>query len=319
VRIANPIYDVVFKFLLDDEKVARLLLGAVLGKEILELQFRPTEVRHEAGGGLLVYRMDFAAVLRMEDGSRKLVLLEIQKAQSRLDLMRFRRYLGAEYANPDNVYHDRGRETPLPLVTIYFLGEGLEGVEPPVVRVKRQYQDANTGEELRIADPLVEALTHDSVVVQINRLKGRRRTDLERLLMIFDQDQAAQSDPHVLEILEENFPGRYREVLNRLLRASAEQDVRNGMDVEDDVVSYLQDQARKVAEKDEALERKDKAMEDMRQALERSRQALERSRQALEQSRQTNADKDRQLADMAGAIADLTRVVKDLRQAPRDA
>ena len=35
VRIANPIYDVVFKYLLDDEKVARLLLSALLGKEVL--------------------------------------------------------------------------------------------------------------------------------------------------------------------------------------------------------------------------------------------------------------------------------------------
>ena len=48
MHIANPIYDVVFKYLLDDEKVARLLLSALLGKEVLELQFRPTEVHHEA-------------------------------------------------------------------------------------------------------------------------------------------------------------------------------------------------------------------------------------------------------------------------------
>jgi len=45
VQIANPIYDVVFKYLLDDEKVARLMLSALLGKEVLELEFRPTEVR----------------------------------------------------------------------------------------------------------------------------------------------------------------------------------------------------------------------------------------------------------------------------------
>ena len=51
MRIANPIYDVVFKYLLDDEKVARLVLSALLGKEILELAFRPTEIRRHAGPG----------------------------------------------------------------------------------------------------------------------------------------------------------------------------------------------------------------------------------------------------------------------------
>ena len=67
MRIANPIYDVVFKDLLDDEKAAKLVLSALLGKEVLELQFRATEVRREAapalGPAILVLRMDFAATL----------------------------------------------------------------------------------------------------------------------------------------------------------------------------------------------------------------------------------------------------------------
>ena len=38
--IANPIYDVVFKFMMEDEKVAKLLLSALLKKDIIELQMR---------------------------------------------------------------------------------------------------------------------------------------------------------------------------------------------------------------------------------------------------------------------------------------
>jgi len=91
VRIVNPIYDTVFKYLLDEEKVARILLGALLGRRITGLQFRPTEIRQEVGNSLLVLRMDFAATLRLEDGSSKLVLLEIQKAQNPMDVLRFRR------------------------------------------------------------------------------------------------------------------------------------------------------------------------------------------------------------------------------------
>ena len=41
--IANPIYDVVFKFLMEDKKVAKILLSALLKKEIIELEMR----RHE--------------------------------------------------------------------------------------------------------------------------------------------------------------------------------------------------------------------------------------------------------------------------------
>ena len=98
-------------------------------------------------------------------------------------------------------------------------------------------------------------------MVQINRLKNRRRTELERLLEVFDQGLAARSDPHLLDILEENFPERHREVLRRLMRAGAEQEVREKMDVEDDMLAAFQDQARESADLRQALVEKDQAIE----------------------------------------------------------
>ncbi len=44
VYIANPIYDVVFKYLMEDSQVAKLLIGKIIGKEVLELQPRPQEI-----------------------------------------------------------------------------------------------------------------------------------------------------------------------------------------------------------------------------------------------------------------------------------
>lgn len=291
--IANPIYDVVFKYLLDDEKVAKLMLSALLGKEILTLEFRATEVRTEVPDEkprpgvrpeILVMRLDFAALVRQDDGSRKLVLIEIQKAHTPWDVLRFRRYLGGQYANAENVYVDPdGRTQPLPLVTIYFLGQGLECLDAPVVKVNRHYTDAATGERIAIADPFVEALTHDTVVVQVDKLKNRRRTDLERLLAVFDQGQASQSDPHVLDILEENFPERYREVLRRLMRAGAEQSVRQRMDLEDEVVAAFQDKVRKEADLRRALEEKEQVIEDQAKALEAKEQALREKDRLIEE------------------------------------
>ena len=294
MRIANPIYDVVFKYLLDDEKVARLVLSALLGKEVLELQFRPTEVQQEAikpdGTQLLVLRMDFAATVRVADGGQKLVLIEIQKARSAWDVQRFRRYLGSSYASPENVYMGPdGKEQALPLVTIYFLGEGLDRVDVPVLKINRHYLDVATGDEVPITDPFVEALTHDSIVVQINRLKNQRRTELERLLEVFDQGLAAHSDPHVLDILEENFPEHYGAVLRRLLRAGAEQKLRQGMDVEDDIVTAFQAQARESA--------------DQRQTIEQQALALEQKDQVLRSQAQALEAKERLIADLQKRLA----------------
>lgn len=253
MRIANPIYDVVFKYLLDDEKVAKLMLSALLGTEVLELEFRPTEleekVQKPGGTDLLVLRLDFAVTVQLKEGGRKLVLIEIQKANNAGDLERFRRYVGSNYCNRKNSYEDeRGRSKPLPLITIYFLGQGLENVDVPVLKINRHYQDAATGEDVPVTDPFVEALTHDSIVVQINRLNNRRRTELEQLLAVFDQGQSHGSSSHLLDILVENFPARYREVLRRLERASADQKVQDRMDLEDDLGRTFQDHVRDMAD-----------------------------------------------------------------------
>jgi hypothetical protein len=213
--------------------------------------------------------------VRLEDGGRKLVLIETQKARSAWDLQRFRGYLGRNDASPENVYlAPGGKQQALPIVTIYFLGEGLECVDVPVLKINRHYLDVATGEEVRITDPFVEALRQDAIVVPINRLKNRRRTELERLLEGFDQGLASRSDPHVLDILEENFPERYREVLRRIDAGRGQKAVREIMDVEDDMLTAFQDQARESAdlrqaliEQGQVIEEKDRLLADLLRRL----------------------------------------------------
>ena len=94
MRIANPIYDSTFKYLLQDETAARLLVGAILDEEVERLRPHPTEfsvridpereadaTRHPPPSNLTVYRIDFAAVIRTAKGERRQVLIEIQKAE----------------------------------------------------------------------------------------------------------------------------------------------------------------------------------------------------------------------------------------------
>ena len=43
MHIANPIYDVVFKYLMDDNKIAKLIISSIISEEIEELVFKPLE------------------------------------------------------------------------------------------------------------------------------------------------------------------------------------------------------------------------------------------------------------------------------------
>ena len=41
VHIANPIYDSVFKYIMEDERIAKTVLSALLKKEVLHVTMRP--------------------------------------------------------------------------------------------------------------------------------------------------------------------------------------------------------------------------------------------------------------------------------------
>ena len=41
--VANPIYDIVFKYLMEDERIARTILSALLKKDVVAVEVRPHE------------------------------------------------------------------------------------------------------------------------------------------------------------------------------------------------------------------------------------------------------------------------------------
>jgi hypothetical protein len=285
VQIANPIYDVVFKYMMNDEKVARLLLSAIIGREVVELEFRPTEHHFPVGEMLAVLRMDFSARILDEHGNQELVILELQKAKLASDIMRFRRYLGEQYANKANVVREPKEEYPhrraLPILSIYFLGHTLEQVRAPVLRINRRYIDAATGEEIHEKEEFIESLTHDSIIIQIPYLPGHRRTELEQLLALFDQSNRSE-DHHFLNIKEEELPKRYRPLLRRLQKAVADPVIRQTMEAEDDLIEEFKDYQRMISEKDQALEEKDQALEEKDLALEEQRKTIEEKDKTIE-------------------------------------
>ncbi|MDR1140474.1 MAG: hypothetical protein LBL62_02200, partial [Planctomycetaceae bacterium] len=103
MHIANPIYDVVFKFMLEDEEVAKSFLSAIIEEEVLEVHFAAQErtLRHplkEVAAKeeteklfLTVCRFDFSAKILTSNGEHKTVMIELQKAKFSSDIMRFRR------------------------------------------------------------------------------------------------------------------------------------------------------------------------------------------------------------------------------------
>jgi len=279
MKVANPIYDVVFKYLLEDNKIAKLLISSLLGVEIRELSLRPQEFSTNLSKQTLtVYRVDFKAEIVLSSGEIKIVLIEIQKAKFTTDIMRFRKYLGEQYALKTNSIQSEKKIIPLPIITIYFLGYGLENnPNTPIIRVKRKYLDNFNGEELQGEELFIESLTHDSIIVQIPALKNRRRNDLEKALSVFEQSKIQE-----VSINEDNYPERYKEVVRRLLRAVSNDKIRKTMDVEDEVLEDLERKERLISKQEKALIEKDKTIGEKNKTIGEKDKEIELERQKLQ-------------------------------------
>ena len=271
IQIANPIYDSVFKYLMEDERIAKTLLSALLKKEVVAVEMRRNEYTNGVRDNISVFRIDFGAHVKEPDGTIRLVLIELQKTWLETETLRFRQYLGAQYSNPENVPSENNKDGyAIPMVAIYLLGHRVGDVNVPVLYVKHKAYDYDGNVVTDgIPDPFVESLIHDSIIVQIPLLHGQVNNRLEKVLSVFDQSQKNGSDRHVLNVNDSPFDDDddMQYLLRRLLMAAANAQLRQDMKVEDEYFKALED-------RDTALMIKDKKLAEQAEQLEQNKAQL---------------------------------------------
>nr|VFK73649.1 MAG: PD-(D/E)XK nuclease family transposase [Candidatus Kentron sp. UNK] len=314
MQIANPIYDVVFKYLMQDNEAATLILSTILEEEITALDLLPQETAvtldKRENRSFTVYRLDFSARIKMSSGEERHVIIEIQKAKFALDIMRFRRYLGDQYTKGFPVEGEKSPK-PVPIISIYFLGYKLEHATSSIIKVYRTYRDGVTGEELSEREEFIESLTHDSIVIQIPYLGPERRNAAEKLLAIFDQHRKMEGG-HLLDVDEKEYPAEYRKLARRLNGAVSEPAIRKTMEVEDEILAEFEEFERRIAgmektieEKEQMIEEKEQVIEEKEQVIEENAKVIEESTKALEEKAKALNEKERELAEKDRLIAEL--------------
>ena len=282
IQIANPIYDSVFKYLMEDERIAKTLLSALLKKEVVAVEMRRNEYTNGVRDNISMFRIDFGAHVKEPDGTIRLVLIELQKTWLETETLRFRQYLGAQYSNPENVPSENNKDGyAIPMVAIYLLGHRVGDINVPVLYVKHKAYDYDGNVVTDgIPDPFVESLIHDSIIVQIPLLHGQVNNRLEKVLSVFDQSQKNGSDRHVLNVNDTPFDDDddMQYLLRRLLMAAANAQLRQDMNVEDEYFKALED-------RDTALMMKDKKLAEQAEQLEQNKAELEQNKAELEQNK----------------------------------
>jgi hypothetical protein len=303
IYIANPIYDAVFKFLLEDEEIAKRFIEIIINKEIEKLTLLPQEkVIVKDDLPVRVQRLDFIAQIVDADGKKSKVLIELQKSNQfyHADVMRFRGYLGKQYIIDD-----------LPIITIYLLGFVLDDRLPSSVWASREYVNLSTKDKIPYKNEFIEKLSHDCYVIQIPLLKKPLRTKIDYVLSVFDQNQVMSHDTEGKKVLvypeQEILDKDLEKIIRRLQLANANEKLREKMEDEEYLERAYQETIGKleaemvelkdtIEEKEKALEEKDKALEEKDKALEDERQLVIKSVQMMRKLGISNTDIEKALS-----------------------
>ena len=254
--VANPIYDIVFKYLMEDERIARTILSALLKKEVTDVKVRRNEYSNSNRENLSIFRIDFGATIQESDGSKHLILIELQKTWLETETLRFRQYLGVHYANPENILPESREGYAIPMVTVYLLGHKVGDIEEPVLYVRRHSYDYNDNLVTKgLPNPFIDSLTHDSIIVQIPRLHGQVNNRLDKVLSIFDQSHTEGANKQVLNIDERLYAGddEMLHIVHRLLAAASDSRMRHEMNVEDEYYSVIEKRDTTIMLKDKKI------------------------------------------------------------------
>lgn len=260
VYVANPLYDAVFKYLMEDDRIAKTILAALLKKKVIDVKIRRNEyanlTRRES---ISMFRIDFAATVLDGDNKPHLMLIELQKTWLPTETLRFRRYLALQYNNEENMLKEEHEKYAIPMVAIYLLGHCIGKIEEPVIYVNHHaYTYDGKKVEEGIPDPFVESLQHDSIIVQIPLLHGRVNNRLEKVLCLFDQTNVADNKK-VIKVDDKQFEGDndMEYIVRRLQSAAADPDMRYQMNAEDEFFKELEARDSLIMEKDGQLKEKD--------------------------------------------------------------
>jgi hypothetical protein len=140
-------------------------------------------------------------------------------------------------------------------------------------------------------------LTHDSIIIQIQAIKkAKHRSKLEQILSVFDSSKV-----HEVDIDETSYPGEYRPIIRRLAKALANAELRETMNIEDDIIEEFTQQKHLV----EKLARENR---EIKRLAEKECKEKEEAKRLAEKERKEKEEAKRKEKE---ALLKLAKMMKD--------
>jgi hypothetical protein len=255
MRILNPIYDTVFKYLMEDVEIAKGLISSIIEQDVVELVPAPQErtsiLLQAKYLSLGIQRLDYVAHIKSVNSEGvevyEKVMIEVQKSPFAPEIGRFRNYLAEKYKSKSIIPSKDGTEEKyLPIKTIYLIEDVFNDRLPGVLKRGACYYDVINHQEYKgKKDDFVELLTHESWFIQVRKLPKDMQNTLLNLLSIFtplyrSENQRYLDFPIEEEELEKIKNKVLRRILRRLLSAMDNDKIKSQMEMEIEYEDYIE-------------------------------------------------------------------------------
>jgi len=311
--IPNPIYDVVFKYLMEDNESAKTILSTLINEKIKNLKFEHISKTEKitdpkTDKEIKLFHLDFTATIELSDGTEELIMIEIQKANKANDIFRFKRYICAnfqkkqeiEIVNPKTQAVEK-IDKPIRLIPIFILNFRIENeIDDLIIRTKRLKTGVFKEQNLQKQNEFIDNLSYDIWIVQLPNLSKIQKAEYENddyktklylLFNLFDQKAQIKENSHRLLLLRTKFPHFFERIINRLKSADSNNpDLEEQMNAEDE---YLAE-----------LIKRDNEISWFIEQLENTKYQLENTNEQLETEKNINKEKDKMIFNLAKMLKD---------------
>lgn len=276
MKIINPLYDYAFKYLMDNNRIAKKVLSTLLECEVLELSVEQQEiVAVNQARELKLYRLDFSAIILDEHSNKQKVLIELQKSKLPTNALRFRTYLGESYTKRELIINSLGleEEKAYPIISIYILGYNVVDIPYLSISIDNKIRNTVTREEVEVNSDFIDLLTHKARIIQIRRLAEKRKSRLEQFLMLFNQAYIT-SERFILDLDE--IPEAFSDVANYLSGPVQDEAFRNQLKGEEEIDMIFNNQEAELARAKDELEQSKEELLKEQQEKEAALQKIEK-------------------------------------------
>ena len=297
IIIPNPIYDVVFRYLMEDTESAMIVLSTLINEKITSLQLEPqihtqknkfkTRIADpKSKDDIHLFHLDFTATIALPDGTEELIMIELQKASEPDDIFRFKRYISKNFQKKyeKEIIHPISHTVekvskPIRLIPIFILNFRIENeINDLLIRTDRIKTGVFKNKNLVKHNEFIDNLSYDILVVQLPNLQNiteseyaseEYKSKLFALLKLFDQKSKVKDNEHRLRLIRKFFPGFLERVIKRLQAADINNpDIEEQMFAEDEYLKALIDRDNQITYFKEEVDKKDKVIEEKDKTIE---------------------------------------------------